>query len=345
MFCSGVSVTRMKKTNRKKRGWEPGSPVIHLHQVWEYLADRLRHCRRELSRCKAQYYGMGGNEENHGLYVCSLLKHTNNSYDVVNRVLTKSTDSSGIDPEVIDWAYSFRTCRERLRKLDHICTEDLYKQFIHFCSNYQAIGVSDDRLFTHYRAKLNSVKKLSDKITLMLGYLQLDSLPVHRSEIPMDLLQCECHSGHTIARLLPATIGSFEDYLDKFHDWLTLDKCYIDDLQDNIDKTRKQLKSIDKQQSISVVMYNTASTSLRKEKLVLDTLKTEFASFDMRELRNHDKQCHRIRLEILALENALQSIQREEESRDVPDCCVEELENLEEACGLSQYDKDYYQKR
>lgn len=334
----------MKRANRRKQGWEPGSPVIHLHQVWEYLVDRLRYFRRELSRCKAQYYGVGGDEENHGLYVCSLLKNTTNNYDVVNQVLRQGGNKGGTEPELVDWAHSFRSCRERLVKLDHACTEDLYNQYMLYCSNYQAIGVNDDRLFTHYRAKINSVKKFREKISLMLGYLQLDSLPVHRSEIPMDLLQCECHSGHTIARLLPATINSLEDYLEKFYDWLSLDKCYIDDLQKNIDKTRKQLKTIDKQQKISLVMYNTANTSLRKEKLVLDTLKLEFTSFDMRELRNHERQCHRLRLEILALENALNNLEKEE-SRDVPDCCIEELENLDEACGISQCDKDYYQRR
>ena len=206
-----------------------------------------------------------------------------------------------------------------------------------YCGNYDAIGVRDDRLFTTYRSKMISITKLCDSVDCCLKFMRFDHQPVR---LPLDSLQCDCGSGHVIARLIPYLLETFTRFVDRCFEWLTVDKLYLIEVKDILTTSQSQLKDLENKLRMAKLLFASAISDLRKEKMVRESLDDEYRSFDTTELRQNDRKSRRLKLEILAVRRAIKSI--EQEAGDEPDGCVDSPDSLRE---VAPSDLRYYQGR
>lgn len=334
--------------SKRRSGWEPGTPVTALQQVWDYVSEKIRECRLRLSRIESRYYGKFRTAENHCKHLCNALRGDNGFRSNVNLHYAVKKTLAGNDikldvnlpMELVDWVHDLMAVRESLKELSRICQSDILDLLSTYCSSYfPTIGANDDRLFTLYRSKTVSINKTTKRINLMLENLDKDDEQVNMEKV--ELLQCECQNGHTLTRAVPLLIEDVEQLLDKSYDWLTIDKCYLDEISDSILASRGQLKKLDKQCKMCTSVYHASLAALRQEKIVLESLNSELTTFSVKELRETELRSHRVDLEIRSLEQTLNQLAREEMAGDVPDCCLDEFEEK----SSSSTDKAYYLQR
>lgn len=327
-------------------GWEPGTPVNTLEQVWDYLSRTIRECKLQLSRVESRYYGRHRDAESHCRFLCSELRQDSaysahrDSYNAVKERLRnrRESEKDNLSSELLNWLEDVRMTKECLKELSRSCQMEIFLLLTTYCSSYfPVLGANNDKLFTLYRSKIFSVKKTMKRIQEILE--NMDNPQANVEE--MESLQCECQGGHTLTKVIPLLIDDFEQFLDKSYDWLTIDKCYMDEIKESVANSRKQLQKLEKQCKLSTGVYNSALLAWRQEKMVLDSLNSELAAFSLRELREVELRGHRVDLEIRALEQTLAQIEREEVADDVPDCCLDQFEEK----SSTSTDRLYYQQR
>ena len=337
----------MSRLVKRPLSWEPGAPAATIQQVWDYVSEQIRECKLQLGRVEVRYHGRHQTADEHAKFLCTILKQTKvhavgkDPYMYVIETLSGNlNNNTRLTAELKDWIEDIKTIKATLNMLRNICHTDIFGSLTTYCSSYHpTIGANDDKLFTLYRSKIISIKKTMLRIDSRLESLDKPETLISIDE--MELLQCDCQGGHVLTKIIPLLIDDFEKFLDKSYDWITIDKCYMDEIQTSINKSRKQLRKLDKQCKLAGAAYHTTLVTLRRERVVLDSLVSELSAFSVRELREMEQRSHHVDLEIQTLEHSLDKLTKEEIADDVPDCCLDVFEDE----TSHRADIIYYQKR
>lgn len=328
----------MRREKWSEKSWQPGEVVTHIHQIWDYAEASIRRVRKELRRISLVYCLHHQQPSNpYDMEICLLLRSIKNNHDVLSRAAAGDTES--LDPDLVLWIDKVSQARKQLLLVYRQVKDDIVETLTKYCSDYKALGVTDDKLFTVFRSKMSSISRTLSSASDLIHYMSFSTVPVHLAGIPSELAQCECGDGHTVTKLVSLTVDLLQDAMDLSHQWVISDRLYLDELKDILQKSVIQFSDVRRKLKIANAEHNTARMILKENQAVLESIESELKTFNLRKTSSAEKKLRQTKLEIAGLEKAVEHAEREFEELDVPDCFSEET--IYDEVG----DKAYFQQK
>ena len=313
--------------------WDGSSPPKTIHCVWNYVSFQLRNIRDMLRQSTDEFYGkherlLHTTIVNDALRLATDANYHNDSIGNFSDLdkLANSRSSSSISPRSLSKAQEvLRLYREKINKtvsklndLKGVFERDVLDILEMYCSNYMKLGIQDDKYFKKLRSR---TLRIRDNLR---DYIKVSGSLTGTSSVVSDYF-CHDEFSETIAikydcdkfpilRVVPDLIQKCEHVCTIAQDWLRSDKVYLEEVRQQIQKTKDRMKETSGECHSTKLKYERLFALLKQKQFELDDYDETF-ELTCKDIAQLECKKTRLEIEIHAVAKALRGCR--EQIRDL----------------------------
>ena len=324
-------VSRMAlQVKQGKLIWQGDRPASSIQQVWDFLSAKLRDIRERLYNAQEEFYACAQPQRyladiydglklltDHNREVSSV-SHLSDLEQLLSAFDDSHTPRYTRAKDLLKvYMDSNRAMLNKLQEMGKTFQKDILEHLQTYCTDYQSLGISDDKFYRMLRMRIVTVKDVLFRFDRMMVALRQNSHPgkfFEDTKFSQEIaIEYNCDT-FPILRVLPDLFQKLETACTIAHDWLRSDRVYLDELAKEIAQTRDKIREHENNYHLTKLEYDKIFITLKQKQIRSDDLEENYDSIH-KDLSRLDVKRSRIEIEIRAVEKTLEHC--EEQLRDL----------------------------